>query len=104
MQPSIDIEEIRGRLRSGSVRWSAHAAARMLQRGITRDDVTHCILIGEVIEEYPEYWLNPACLIFGLDCCGEPLHVVVGIDEVAHIVTAYRPDAETFMPDMKTRR
>ena len=48
--------------------------------------------------------LNSACLIFGLDVNGGILHVVVGIGEYVHIVTEYRPDDSTFMPDMKTRR
>ena len=100
----LDIESIRSKCRQRAIRWSAHSAARMLQRGITREDVVSCILNGEIIEQYPEYWLNPACLIFGLDVNGTILHVVVGVDEFVHIVTAYRPDSSTFMPDMKTRR
>ena len=100
----LDIEAIRVKCREGAIRWSTHSAARMLQRGITREDVVNCISNGEIIEQYPEYWLNPACLIFGLDVNDEILHVVVGMDEFVHIVTAYRPDSATFMPDMKTRR
>ena len=100
----LDIDAIRGKCHDGAIRWSAHSAARMLQRGITREDVVNCISNGEIIEQYPEYWLNPACLVFGLDVSGEILHVVVGVDEFVHIVTAYRPDNATFMPDMKTRR
>ena len=100
----LGIEVIRSKCRDGAIRWSAHSAARMLQRGITREDVVNCISNGEIIEQYPEYWLNPACLIFGLDVNSEILHVVVGVDEFVHIVTAYRPDSATFMPDMKTRR
>ena len=100
----LDIEAIRSKCRNDAIRWSAHSASRMLQRGITREDVVNCISNGEIIEQYPEYWLNPTCLIFGLDVNGEILHVVAGVDEFVHIVTAYRPDGATFMPDMKTRR
>jgi len=100
----LDIEDIRGKCAAGAIRWSAHSAARMLQRGITREDVVNCIMNGEIIERYPEHWLNPACLVFGLDASGTALHVVVGVDELVHVVTAYRPDSAAFMPDMKTRR
>ena len=100
----LDIEAIRAKCREGAIRWSAHSAARMLQRGITREDVVNCVMNGEVIEQYPEHWLNPACLIFGLDVSGMALHVVVGMNDFAHIVTAYRPESSTFMPDMKTRK
>ena len=77
----------------------------MLQRVYTtREDVVNCITNGEIIEQYPEYWLNPACLVFGQDASNNALHVVVGVDEFVHVVTAYGPDSTTFMPDMKTRR
>jgi len=100
----LDIEAIRDKCHVGDIRWSAHAAARMLQRGITREDVLNCISNGEIIEQYPEYWLNLACLVFGLDNNGSVIHVVIGMDEFVHIVTAYRPNNTTFMPDMKTRK
>ena len=101
---NLDIDRIRDKCRDGAIRWSAHSAARMLQRGISREDVVNCIMSGEIIEQYPEHWLNPACLIFGLDAGANALHVVAGVDEYVHIVTAYRPDSASFMPDMKTRR
>ena len=101
---ALDIKVIRDKCGDSAIRWSAHSTARMLQRGITREDVINCISNGEIIEQYPEYWLNPTCLVFGLDASGKILHVVVGVDEFVHVVTAYRPDSATFMPDMKTRR
>lgn len=59
---------------------------------------------GEIIEQYPEYWLNPACLIFGYSINNKIMHIVVGLDTYVHIVTAYFPTAEKFESDMKTRR
>ena len=100
----LDIKVIRDKCSDSAIRGSAHSTVRMLQRGIARENVINCISSGEIIEQYPEYWLNPACLIFGLDANGKILHVVVGVDEFVHVVTAYRPDSTTFMPDMKTRR
>ena len=100
----MDIESIQAKCRDGKIQWSAHAAARLLQRGISREDVLSCINSGEIREEYPDYWLNPACLIYGITVKGEVLHVVVGEDDCVHIVTAYHPSPDTFMQDMKTRR
>ena len=59
---------------------------------------------GEIIEQYPDFWLNPACLVFGYMVDNQILHVVVGIDDYVHIVTAYYPSKEKFESDMKTRR
>ena len=100
----LTIEAIREKCGVGAIRWSAHSTQRMLQRGISRDDVLACIESGEIIEQYPDNWLNPACLILGFDVGSNGMHVVVGVDDFVHIVTAYRPDTSTFMPDMRTRR
>ena len=101
---ALSIENIRAKCKAGDIKWSAHAAARILQRGISREDIIHCIMDGEIIEEYPDYWLSPACLIFGHTKADTIIHVVVGVDDMVHIVTAYYPDEIKFMPDMKTRR
>ena len=88
------IIDVRNKCTEGKIKWSAHAAARIQQRGISRNDVISCIENGEIIEEYPDYWLNPACLIFGYAVDNKILHVVVG----------YYPDSGTFEADMKTRK
>lgn len=59
---------------------------------------------GEIIEEYPNYWLNPACLIFGYSTDNKIIHVVVGVDNYIHIITAYFPDTGKFESDLKTRK
>ena len=61
-------------------------------------------MYGEIIEEYPDYWLNPAALIFGHKLNNQIIHVVVGMDDYLHIVTAYYPNPKKFEPDFKTRR
>ena len=37
----------------------------MQERDISRNDVKNGIATGEIIEEYPEDYPNPSCLIFG---------------------------------------
>ena len=100
----MDIRDFQNRCMEGKIKWSVHAAARILQRGISREDIIHCIMHGEIIEEYPNYWLNPACLIFGYSINNKIIHVVVGIDTYIHIITAYYPNTEKFQKDLKTRR
>lgn len=100
----IDIEKIKELCRLSKIKWSGHASGRIQQRGIRRNDVIHCIMSGEIIEQYPDFWLNPACLVFGYMVDNQILHVVVGIDDYVHIVTAYYPSKEKFESDMKTRR
>ncbi|MBE6105827.1 DUF4258 domain-containing protein [Anaerovibrio lipolyticus] len=98
------INDIRARCKAEKIKWSLHAAERLRKRNISTEDVIHCLTHGEIIEEYPDCWLNPAALIFGCNIAGRILHVVIGMDEFVHIITAYYPSLEKFEPDMKTRR
>ena len=36
------------------IKWSTHAAARIQERGISRQDILNCLDNGEVIESYPD--------------------------------------------------
>ena len=77
----------------------------MGERDISRADVKNCIFNGEIIEEYPNDFTNPSCLVFGLTLDQKVLHVVVGMDDnYLYVVTAYFPTDDKFEPDMKTRR
>ena len=60
---------------------------------------------GEIIEDYPEDYPNPSCLIFGYNVNGRILHIVAGCDNInIYIITAYYPDTKKFEDDLKTRR
>ena len=87
------------------VTWTQHCADRMLTRGISRQDVLNVIAHGEIIEDYPDDYPHPSCLIFGHSVNNSILHVVAGCDgEMIYIITAYYPSIAKFNCDMKTRR
>ncbi len=101
----MDIHIIRDLFQKGAVKWSVHCLERMQERDITRDDVRACVARGEIIEDYPNDYPLPSCLIFGHTGNGKALHTVVGSDgSTAYIVTAYYPNAGKFQADMKTRK
>ena len=45
--------------------WTQHCLQRMQERDISRADVKNGIATGEIIEDYPDDFPNPSCLIFG---------------------------------------
>ena len=49
------------------------------KRDISRADVKNGIATGEIIEDYPEDYPNPSCLIFGYNVNGRILHIVAGV-------------------------
>ena len=85
--------------------WTQHCLQRMQERDISRDDVKNGIATGEIIEEYPDDFPNPSCLIFGYNVNDRILHIVAGCDNInIYIITAYYPDTRKFEDDLKTRR
>jgi hypothetical protein len=55
---------------------------------------------GEVIEDYPNAYPTPACLVLGFNTVGDPIHSVWSYDQVrqtAKLITVYRPDPNRWM-------
>lgn len=101
----MDIEKLRICCSNNKVLWSTHGSSRIQQRGILRMDVINCIMNGEIIEDYPTDYPHPSCLIFGYTLTDKIIHVVAGFDgDYLYIITAYFPNTEKFLDDLKTRR
>ncbi|MBQ9210385.1 MAG: DUF4258 domain-containing protein [Clostridia bacterium] len=81
-----------------------HSRKRFSERGISIEDIQYVFKTGEIIEQYPEDWPIPSCLILGYS--GERvLHVVASIDdEMIYLITAYAPSPEKWDSDWKTRK
>ena len=101
----MDLLSIQKALEEDRVKFTGHGTERLQARNITIDDVENCIKTGEIIEDYPEDYPFPSCLIFGYGEDNGIIHVVVGFDEnMIYIITAYKPDTIKFEEDLKTRR
>lgn len=101
----ITIEELRKQNNPRDIIITEHANARMLSRGITRRDVIHIIETGEIIEQYPEAYPAPACLVLGFTHENRFAHVVLALmSGFVRVITAYFPDSEKWKPDFSTRR
>ena len=101
----MDITKLRKLCKESQIRWSTHGLARMQERDISRNDVKRCISEGEAIEDYPEDYPYPSCLVFGRDEKNKVLHVVAGTDGImVYVITAYYPNTDKFEEDLKTRK
>lgn len=101
----MQIEEIRTLCNQSKIKWSTHCLERMQERDICRTDVKNCISRGEVIEDYPNDFPHPSCLVFGHTVNNKVIHVVVGNDgKYIYIITAYFPNTIKFEDDLKTRK
>lgn len=99
------IEAIRNLSAAGSLRWTQHCTTRLFQRGISSDDVRNVLRQGSIIEEYPDDYPYPSCLLLGFSATTTPLHVVCGVaEQELWIVTAYRPDPAQWADGFASRK
>ena len=83
-----------------------HAVERMLERGVSKEDVRHVIESGKVIEDYPNDKPFPSCLVMGY-VNQKPMHVVVATDKDTNraiIVTVYEPDPSQWESGFERRK
>lgn len=105
MESNILIEELRKQNRLENFEITLHAAKRLEERNISIIDIMHCINTGQIIEQYPNDYPYPSCLIFGTAVNTQVLHAVIGTDEkTLWIITAYYPDPDLWETDFKTRK
>ena len=101
----LDLNKLREYYRQEKVIITIHAQERLRQRGIKAKDVRNCVMTGEIIEQYPDDFPFPSCLIFGKTINGKILHVVASDEGTgSRIITAYFPGNIKFEDDLKTRR
>ena len=99
------IEDFRKINKSENIVISLHGQLRLNERNITIDDVMNAIDYGEIIEQYPNDFPFPSCLILGLSINGVYIHIVVSMnDDKIYLITAYVPNSDKWETDMKTRR
>ena len=101
----MTIEEIRKLCNTQPFIMSQHAEMRRRQRGISVQEIKRAISNGVIIEDYPDAFPHPACLILSSMVEQKPLHVVCGIcDGRLWIITVYYPNPEEWETDYKTRK
>lgn len=101
----MDIEELRKLCSNGALKWTAHVLARLQERGIEPSDIKNCISTGRIIEDYPDDYPFPSCLVLGTTVNEKVLHVVVGVgDGYLWLITAYYPDPLKWNDDFSIRK
>lgn len=101
----IDVEKLTEYFRHDTIVLSEHAKNRCRKRQIKQKDVKNCIMTGEIIEQYPDDFPFPSCLVYGRATDNRIIHVVISSEgECGRIITAYAPNTNKFENDLKTRR
>ena len=100
----LDILELRKLYANDMVFLTAHCSLRLDQRAITEDDIKAALNNGEIIEQYPDDYPWPSCLILGY-YNNRPIHICMGSSgEAAKLITAYWPDPMKWTDDFRQRK
>jgi len=71
---------------------SLHAAEEALAEHITRAEIEAAMFDAQMLEDYPDWWLGPSCLIYGRTDSGRDIHVVVSYSGLpVTVITVYEP-------------
>lgn len=101
----INIEVLRNYFLEDMVLVSDHAAMRLNQRDLKVKDIKAAVNSGEIIEQYPDDYPFPSCLIIGKSVDGKWIHVVMSDEgSMSRIITAYYPDPDKWSEDFRTRK
>lgn len=99
------IEDFRKINRSKNIIITLHGQLRLNERNISVDDVMNAINNGEIIEQYPQDFPFPSCLILGISIKNKYIHIVVSINEdKIYLITAYLPTTDKWSADFKSRK
>jgi hypothetical protein len=79
-------------VREHQIKISLHAAEEALAEEITRPEIEEAMLNAQLLEDYPDWWLGPSCLIYGQTERRRDLHLVVSYSGLpVTIITVYEP-------------
>jgi len=93
-------------VRERKVYWTYHVNMRLAGRYISRDELLEATETYEIIESYPEDKYLPSYLVWATSG-GGPFHALFAADvdgDNVRIVTAYRPNADEWESDLKSRK
>ena len=101
----MDIERIKMLCQDATIEVTQHILMRCQQRNITYEEIKEVIRNGDIIEEYPDDYPYPSCLILGMTIKGRRIHVVAGIGEDSlWLITAYEPNPEQWDSEFRIRK
>jgi len=92
LEASAILNLLRQAVHQQQISLSLHAAEEALAEHITRPEIEAAMLRARLLEDYPDWWLGPSCLVYGRTQAGRDIHIVVSYAGLpVTIITVYEP-------------
>jgi len=102
---NVRATDSREKIKEGKYFMSQHAVVESAKDMVDDEDIAAAILVGELIEDYPDDKRGHSCLICGMMKDGRHLHIVAGMaKENAVIITTYLPSSDKWETPFKRRK
>jgi hypothetical protein len=76
LDPASILRLFREAVQKQQIKISLHATQEALAEDITRAEIEGALLGAQLLEDYPDWWLGPSCLVHGQTQSGRDLHIV----------------------------
>ena len=94
LDPAAILELFKEAVREQQIKISLHAVEEALMEHITRAEIEAALMDAQLLEDYPDWWLGPSCLVYGQTPTGRGLHLVASYSGLPiTIITVYEPRA-----------
>jgi uncharacterized protein DUF4258 len=100
------IEGIQEKVAAGAFEFSQHATDQSILRHISVQEIREAIVVGEVIEDYPNDKYGSSCLILGFTGAARPIHVQCSYPSrpLIKVITLYEPDPALWIDHRQRRK
>ena len=91
---------IRCKVEAEQYEYSKHAVDEAIRRHISVREAREALLSDlELLEDYPDDYYGPSCLVLGFTATGRPLHLVCSYPSrpLVRIITVYEPDPNEWL-------
>ena len=91
------LPDIRKKVEAGQYEFSKHAVDQSILRKISVEEVREALLSKtKSVEEYPDDFYGPRCLLLGFTLRGRPIHIVCSYPSrpLVKLISIYEPDPD----------
>lgn len=108
MKMKFNLSNIRNLAAQGRLAFKRHTFLRMHQRKISVTEIQEALeKASTIVEEYPNDYPLPSCLILGYTQYKKALHIVAALDlreRMMWVITVYEPSGDIWEKDFTRRR